>query len=362
MKDIRFEPKNNSGTARVGKLIVGNKEVNTPLIFFGYRIGDRPHVWKDVNVEALMPNAYDIYVGKKGSEKVLNGGIHSFLKFDGLIMMDSGGFYFQKKGKMNVSAQEILEIEEKSKPDIGVVLDFPLDPKNLSVTKKRIRRTMENTKFMLKNSSIPLIVVLHGYDKESLKYAASFLESDPSMIALGSQAALLYPFRVNIIKKIVNTVLTVRQMFPKTFLHVFGLGSPRLAPLMFYLGVDSVDAKTWVWKAVRHMIYLNGRIVCLKEDTWSWTPIYKGKNHICSCPVCSKYGFNGLLGKHAWQRRAIHNVWNYQMDVRRIRRHIEEGTFEKYLEMRFKGTPFYLSYKYTQKMKTKKIRIDNWFL
>lgn len=356
MKPV-FKIKDASGIARLGELTVRDKKLKTPLIFFGYRIGDKPRVWRTVDIEALMPNAYDIYVGKRGSEKVLNQGIHSYLNFNGLIMMDSGGFYFQKKGEVDVSVQEILEIEEKSKPDIGVILDFPLNPKDPSVTSDRIKRTIENTKFMLENASIPMMATIHGYNRESLEYAISLLEDKPEMIALGSQAALLYPFRANKVKGIVDTVSFVRQMFPEAFLHVFGLGSPRLAPLMFYLGVDSVDAKTWIWKAVRHMIYHNGRIVCLKKDTWSWTPIYQGKDFNCSCPVCSEEGFSGLLGKYAWQKRAIHNAWNYQADVRRIRENIKEDTFERYLEERVKGTPFSPVYEYAQKIKSKRLKM-----
>ncbi|MBC7092270.1 MAG: tRNA-guanine transglycosylase [Nitrososphaeria archaeon] len=339
--EVYFEVKNQDGLARYGELRVGNLQVETPLIFLGYRLGDQPEVWKKIKIEALMPNVYDLLQNNGRVTEVLKKGVHKYLGFSNLIMMDSGGWYFQKKGGINVDVEYVLELEEKARPDIGVVLDFPLDPSKPEETHKRIDYTARNTKYMLEKSKIPIMPTIHGYSKEEIDYSAKKLRLDkPTMLALGSQAALLYPFRVNKIEKIVDTILYVRRKFPNAFLHVFGLGSPRLVPLLFYLGVDSVDAKTWLWKAVRHMIYHNGQIVCIKNDSYSWTPYFDGRDFECNCPVCSKYGFEGLKGERNWRNRAIHNAWKYQQEMKEIRKSIRDGWMEEYIGDRMENKTY----------------------
>jgi len=338
--DVEFELKTYSGLARSGQLTAGTKIVSTPIVFLGYRLGDKPRAWRSIRIQSLMPNAYDLLRNDRRSRDVLEHGIHNFLDYNGLVMMDSGGYYFQKEGKVSVNVDTVLNLYEKSLPDIGVVLDFPLNPSDPTTNLHRIKKTGENTKVMLQDARIPMMPTIHGYTEKDIDYSARFIDKETQMLALGSQAALLYPFRADKIIKIMRIVLYVRTKFPNSFLHVFGLGSPRLMPLAFYSGADSVDAKTWLWKAVRHMIYYNGQIVCIKPDTYSWTPVFDGKGYKCECPVCSEEGFQGLLGKENWPKRGLHNAWKYQQEIQNVQTSIKEGTLEDYVRRRLEGTPF----------------------
>ena len=75
-----------------------------------------------------MVNAYFILKKAKTYEKIVDMGIHKYLDYDGLVMMDSGGYLFQKKEEMDLDPIKVLDLYENSKPDIGVVLDHPFDP------------------------------------------------------------------------------------------------------------------------------------------------------------------------------------------------------------------------------------------
>ncbi|MFQ6089302.1 MAG: tRNA-guanine transglycosylase, partial [Candidatus Methanofastidiosia archaeon] len=311
------------------------RKVETPILFFGFRLGDKPHVWKHFRVDGVLTNAYDIYRNKKGSKEIMDEGIHSYLDCQSFIMMDSGGYYFLKEDRIDVDAKYVVEIQNKAKPDIGVSLDFPLNPNNPEDFERRIKLTGKNIKEMSKFAEFPMIRVIHGFDEISLKKSSKYID-DKHLIGVGSQVAMLYPFRVNKVKHVIDVVCWVRKNFPDSFIHVFGLGSPRLMPLMFFIGADSTDAKTWLWKGVRHMIFYQGNVYVIKKGTKSWTPLYEGKDYECDCPVCKEYGFNELLGEKAWKRRALHNAWECQREIEIIRKKIKDNEYEEFIEKRFK--------------------------
>ncbi|HEC93733.1 MAG TPA: tRNA-guanine transglycosylase [Candidatus Atribacteria bacterium] len=346
--NMNFKFRKNSG---IGEIKLNKKKVKTPLLMFGYRIGDRPKAWlnKDINIDSLMLNAYEFVKNNGRSEKVLEQGIHAFLNFNKFVIMDSGGFYFLKSGNIDVQPLQILEYMEKSGCDMGVTLDFPLEYSNKKENKKRIEITVKNSNKMIEESKIPLMTVIHGFSSRQIDYFTEKLNYDPEIIGLGSQAGLLYPFRINEVKKIIDTAIYVRKKYPNRFFHLLGIGSPRLVPIFFLIGVDSLDAKTWLWKAVRHMIYYRGRIVCVKNDGNSWTPSYNGENYHCDCPVCRKYGFSGLIGEDKWVNRGLHNAWTYQEEIKTIRKKIEEGELSNYVETLLKGTIYKNVYHYTVK-------------
>ena len=81
-------------------------------------------------------------------------------------MMDSGGFRFQKRHDISADIDEIVDLYQRAKVDIGVVLDHPFDP-NVSEQEngKRWLKTLTNLSLMCEksNGDITLMPVIHGY-------------------------------------------------------------------------------------------------------------------------------------------------------------------------------------------------------
>ena len=121
-------------------------------------------------------------------------------------------------------------------------------------------------------------------------------------------------------------------------------------PLLVYVGADSTYAKTWLWKAVRRMIFYNGQVVCINDKTQSWTPLYDGHQYDCQCPVFSKHGFEGIRGSNRWPLRAAHNAWTFQHDVRDIREAIRAGSLDEYMDQRLKGTAYETALQYAREL------------
>ena len=153
---------------------LNGKRIETPNLFVSYRVGDYPSAglkclpWNEIEIEALLVNAYDFL--KPKYRQLLDGHLGvNFLKFKGPIMMDSGGFYFIEKKHMDIDPLEILDLELKAKVDIGVVLDHPMHPKATNPY-QRAENTLKNTKIMFEELSknnhdhFILLPVIQGYD------------------------------------------------------------------------------------------------------------------------------------------------------------------------------------------------------
>ena len=340
--------------ARLGILNLNGKKIKTPVLWLGYMIRKKPRPWEYFDVNTIMVNAYEIV-----EKKISINSIHEFLNTDGLVMMDSGGFQLMKKN-IRITPAKILEIYKQAEPDIGVVLDYPLNPLDLSDRMKRWKKTLKNTRFMLDNShDIVLMPVVHGYTLEEIKRACNEIKdiTDPKVIGVGSLVPIVRYMKtsnlsklngVSAIKFMINAISIIRKEFPDAFLHVFGVGSVATMHLMFSLGVDSVDSMSWRMKAAYGAIQLPGigdRFISpnngrkqLKEDYLL---------NKCKCPVCINKSLrerkNALdNSKHGtFYNRAIHNAYIFKEEERAFHRALVENNMAKFLKKRLKGTKYY---------------------
>lgn len=339
--------------SRLGELIINNKKVETPVFWLGNEIGGIPMPWKLFEVDTVMLNAYEIMSAPKLKEMKENG-IHKYVKHDKLIMMDSGGFLFQKKEKVSINAEAILEIYENLKPDIGIVLDHPIDPsKDDNTNYKRWLKTLENTKFMLENSSeIALLPVVHGYSRENLKIACKELKKIdcPKAIGIGSLVPLITSRNSRVEKQfVIDAVRIVREEFPDSFLHVFGIGGTTTMHLMFSLGVDSVDSMSWRLKAGYGAIQLPGvgdRFISPPKRRKNIGIYEQSLLERCSCPICKgktieerKENFDNS-NPSTYQKRAIHNAYVFKEEEKEFRKKLKNGGVRVFVEERLKQTPF----------------------
>lgn len=349
--------------SRLGELVINNKRIKTPIFWIGNEIRGIPRPWELFEVDTVMLNACEILSSPKLKE-VEEKGIHRYLKYNKLIMMDSGGFLFQKRDKLDIDAERILEIYENVKPDIGVVLDYPLDPlkENDNINHKRWLKTLENTKFMLTNSSeIVLLPVVHGYTQEKLKDACKELKKIvcPNAIGLGSLVPLVTSKNPRVAKNfIIDAVKIVREEFPCSFLHVFGIGGTTTMHLMFSLGVDSVDSMSWRLKAAYGAIQLPGVGDRFIHPPKKRRGISKAEQKLlekCLCPICKgktieerKENFDNL-NPSTYKKRAIHNAYVFKEEEKEFKERLKNGEAKEFVEKRLKNTSLLSMFKYAEK-------------
>lgn len=245
--------------------------LKTPSLFASYRIDDYPragllcHPWEMTNTQAILLNAYD-FLGnrrtRKAASKILNSKekLHSHVKFNGPVMLDSGAFNFLKHAEISIDPRDVLTIGIDLKADVSVVLDHPLHPKSgRKEQRKSWSNTIANTRSMFETlkewdrdlpSDFRLMPVLHGYNTETLKRSLDDIVEiwgqEPTIIGIGSLA----PLALNGSKRtVIDIILSARQLLPNAHIHCFSLGSALLMLFAFYCGADTVGSQTWIVSA-----------------------------------------------------------------------------------------------------------------
>ncbi|KAF5065578.1 Queuine tRNA-ribosyltransferase [anaerobic digester metagenome] len=348
--------------SRRGKALINDKKIQTPALWLGHVMGGTPHPWKFLNINTVIVNAADILRTKTNTTSACEKGIHKHLNFDGAILMDSGGFLFQKRDEIDIDPISIIELYEKSKPDLGVILDHPFNPSETNkANQKRWSKTLENTRIMFENiGKVDLMPVIHGYNFKELKSACKDVKKiidEPSMIGVGSLVPLL--FRTNgtkrfndPIKFVIDAIRIVRQEFPNSFLHAFGVGSSKTMHLMYSLGVDSLDSTGWRLKAAygiiqlpgvgdRHPISRNNRRAFLNEPE---KKILKQ----CKCPSCNKLSINTRLKllNDEFKARAIHNAHVFVNEQNKFQEQIKIGKTKEFTRKRLNSGIFPKAFDY----------------
>lgn len=353
-----------------------------PLLFLGNPIGGIPNPWLEgLPVEATITNAYEIYRKKSVRRKLTHSSISQVLQFDGLVMVDSGGFQFQRHPEIEVDVKEIVQIQKDANADLIAILDHPLD---LSLGKreneKRLETTLGNTKYYLNEfGREKLLPIIHGYSPKRIvqfiKALKSIWGSDITKAGIGSLVPIMKSYhgvnRELLIKQIVSgrkyvvdLVSTARRELPEAFLHVFGVGASITSMYIFFtLGVNSVDSVAWRLQAAGGKIALP-RIGTrkLRKSTKSWARTItekEWKEYGCECPVCMEHKFTDI--QNSWLLMARHNVWTYINELKLIRTALEEDRFAKLAEERTRVTGFYSMFKYAKK-KAMEMNLQNFNL
>jgi len=317
--------------------------VETPFLWFTQPLTGIPRPWDFFEIDGLMLNAYEALKSKSANKSIRRNGIHKYMKFEGPIAMDSGGFLFMKKGVIEIDPRDILTLYEESKPNFGVVLDYPITT-NLSQEEleNRLHKTLENTRIMTrakKNSNPELIPVIHGHNARLITWYIKELIKigEFNIFGIGSLVPSVFNSRgVGGIYNVVRIVSLVRRLLPEKHIHVFGIGSTLTMHLMFYAGADSIDSSSWRSKASFGAIQLPGtgdRYITSRKRHKRYPKLTREEYKIlneCNCPACRREGIDGL--KSSFTLRALHNAWVYQNEIEKTRKLIKNNEYEEYVE------------------------------
>lgn len=332
MTDLEFEIKSKDIGARIGKLTINGKTIETPTIMPVYSLKNPVIGTKELkekfNANILMANAYSLLRDESLRKKTQRIGIHKLLKFDGLIATDSGSYQLMNYGGVETNNAEIIEFEEKIKTDIGSFLDIPTLPdsykpraaEELDETLKRAH-VATNAKFVV-NAGIQ-----GGKFLDLRKKAARELGGKFEMIAIGGIVPLMEKYRF---KELIDIICVVKKNIPTDrVVHAFGLGHPMVFSIAVALGVDLFDSAAYVLYAAddRYLTEIGTkRLADLK-----YLP--------CSCPVCSKNELGELVGDERVGELARHNLYITLEELRRTRQAIKDNSLWEYLSVRCRSHP-----------------------
>ncbi len=344
----------------VGKKLL-NEKIKTPFFWLGHVFQGRPVPWLEFPVEGIIVNAFEIFKKKKICREILGGkSLREILPNPGkiLIALDSGGFLFQKSPEIKIPFEDFISIVQKAQPDLVFALDHPLDP-SLGVidNNRRIRITLKNTRKMVQQiKDVPIVPIMHGYTKNQLDLCAKGINNiyneSPSFIACGSLVPLMRTSgKINpaYLKNwdtdsrrvmAIRILKYVKKLFPKSQMHVFGIGGTNIMHLM-YLIAESVDSIGWRWSAAGGMVRIFGvgeRYISDRKENVRWNPNLNDVDwemlRKCKCPACHN---NQDTLKSSFEARAIHNAYVYQEETKLARNLMKEGNYYEFISNRMKS-------------------------
>ncbi len=228
-------------------------------IILGTPINARPYPWLYYRVPAIMINAFDLL--RKGVRKV--NLVKPILQFEGEVWMDSGGFQFLKKG-LTPNLEELMRLYE-SIWDVRffLSLDYPPSPQDdVESLERKFQASLKNYDLLYRrlDSVIP-VIHFHWRVDVVVKYLKTYIEEyTPSIIAVGGLVPYILIQRgvPKGSRELALKFLLALRNYVKCRIHVLGLGSPLLNPILKAIGIDSTDSNTWRVKAAYGKVVLPG--------------------------------------------------------------------------------------------------------
>ncbi|MEM2918290.1 MAG: tRNA guanosine(15) transglycosylase TgtA [Candidatus Altiarchaeota archaeon] len=355
MRTLDFEIKAKDIAARIGKLKISQKEIETPALLPVYNLNKQiisiHDLKREFKINAIMTNAYSLFKNEKFRDDVKEKGIHKFLNFSGLIATDSGSYQLMRYGFVSVSNEEILKFQEQIRVEIGSFLDIPTLPfaykKN---AEQDLTTTLERAK-EAKNFDIVINAGIQGSTFLDLrKRAAKFIGKEFQLCAIGGIVKLMEDYKFSDLAKI---ILTVKKNIPSDrVVHAFGLGHPMLFSFAVALGCDLLDSAAYALFAQDDR-YLTSEGT-KKISSLEYLP--------CSCKVCENFNAKEIREMEKNKREtelAKHNLYVTLEEIKKIKQAIKEQALWEFLEIRARAHPeLFLCLKEIQRHKKFLAKLD----
>ncbi|MFX1321222.1 MAG: tRNA guanosine(15) transglycosylase TgtA, partial [Promethearchaeota archaeon] len=339
---IKFEIKDVDALGRIGKLKLMEKEMVTPNLFpviHPIKNLISPSDLIKMGAQGIFTNAYIIYQNKDIRQKVLTEGIHQYLSYSGIVATDSGAFqqYMYNEDKLNISADEIENFQEKVNTDFAVILDIPVQLlDNYEVAKKKVLKTVERAKENIKrrrNENCHWFGPIHGARYLDLIELSTkeMSQLDFDVYAIGGLVKTFLDYRFDIA---LQNLLTVKEnLIPNKPVHMFGLGLPQFFSLAVASGCDLMDSAAYILYAKEN------RYFTLSTGTKNLEELYEFP---CHCPICSEYTPQEMKSfdeELKTEFLAKHNLFLSFSELKTIRQAIREGNLWELVELRIRNHP-----------------------
>ncbi len=262
--------------------------------------------------------------------------MHKLLRFDGVLMTDSGGYQVLEYGDLDISYQQIAGFQSRIGSDLAVTLDRPT---GFSASKGRARDTEEystgNALATLSEfgdtSTTWIGPVQGGLFKDVLaKSAKALVTGGFRFLALGSPVQVMENYMY---PELVGMIAATRKNIPYSVpLHLFGAGHPHAMAISVALGCDTFDSASYILFA-RSGRYMTERGATILREM-KYLP--------CSCPVCRGRSVNDLLDTEAPERTTLlaeHNLHVLKKEVELCKEAISEGRLWDLVEERAMAHP-----------------------
>ena len=327
---------------RIGKLSINKKEMITPNLFpvvHPYNNILNTSDLKNIGAQCVFTNAYIIYQNPEIRETVLKKGIHSYLKFNGIIATDSGAFqkYMYNKTDINVNAEVIEHFQENIGSDFPVILDIPVQPDDdYEIAKEKVCLSVERARDNINrrsNDNCHWFGPIHGGKYlDLLRISTNEMSKlDFDVFAIGGLVKHLLDYRFDLVIKVLLNVK--KEIISNKPVHMFGLGLPQFFSLAIACGCDLMDSAAYVLFAKENRYFTLSTGTRKLEDLDEFP---------CHCPICCEYKPTEVINfddNFRTELLAKHNLYISFSELRTVRQAIKEGNLWELVEQRVRNHP-----------------------
>ncbi len=359
MLDFKFTllKKDEKTKARLGKIETRRGVINTPIFMPVGTVasvkGITPHDLKDLGAEIILNNTYHLFL-RPGTEVLDHfGGTHDFMRWDGPILTDSGGFQvfsladlrnIKEEGvhfrshisgaKIFISPEVSMEIQKSINSEIVMAFDeCPPDPYDY----KYIENSIERTTRWLKRCKVTVGEgqALFGINQGGihtdlrLRHLEQIAELDLPGYSIGGLSVGEKP------EEMYEVLDQIAYKFPEDKpRYLMGVGTPQDILEGISLGVDMFDCVMPTRNARNGQLFTwNGKIN-IKRKNFEFDKRPLDEN--CTCYTCQNYSRAYL--RHLYKAKeillyrltSIHNLHFYLELTQKSKEHIAAGTFKEF--------------------------------
>jgi len=295
-----------------------------------------PSEMREMGAQAVFTNSYIIWRTPHLRDLALERGVHTLLRFDGVVFTDSGAYQIYRFGGIEASNLDMLRFQHAIGADVASIVDVPMAsglPRREAL--EGVRRTVEAAREWRHHRDELAGTLWIGTPQGSthrdlIEYTAREMASlGFDYYGAGSLKVALetYDFRVQ-----VDLLLRIRRWLPAGRpIHFWGVGLPSAMALFTALGADSFDSASYALFAESGR-YMTPHGTLLLEELEEFP---------CDCPVCSRWtprevralpkpertrilarhNLHVLMSEMRLIREAIRGQWLWELVQERVRSH-----------------------------------------
>ncbi|EKD49164.1 MAG: hypothetical protein ACD_63C00249G0005 [uncultured bacterium] len=356
--------KSSKSSARLGELTTNHGVIETPFFMpIATKASIKGLTVEELDmlgVQILLSNTYHLWL-RPGEDIVKNaGGLHEFMKWDKLILTDSGGYQVFSLAKMRkisrdgvkfqshingekkfLTPEKAIEIQQALGSDIMMVLDecapYPCGRDDAKLAVERTSRWAEISS-KIEHSNQLMFGIVQGSTYKDLR-----LQSAKDLVALDFDGYAVGGLAVGEpVEKMYETLdYTVPELPKDKPRYLMGVGYPEQIVESVKRGIDMFDCVIPTRNARHGTIFVNLREID-KENFYNVIHIKNEKykddfsvlDESCDCPTC-KAGYTKSYLRHLLvceeplyiRLATLHNLRFYIKLMEKIRNSIKQDVF-----------------------------------
>jgi len=354
--------KDEQSEARAGLLSTEHGQIETPIFMPVGTVGSvkavtQQQLNEEIKAQIILGNTYHLYL-RPGTEVLeAAGGLHKFMKWDGPILTDSGGYQvfslagnrkLKEEGAMFQShidgskhlftPERVIDIQRSIGADIIMAFDecppYPSEygyaRTSMELTHRWLARCVKQMgetepKYGYSQSLFPIIQGSTYKDlrKASSEFVAS-MECDGNAIgglSVGEPEEMMYEM----------CALCCEQLPKDKPRYLMGVGTPWNILENIALGVDMFDCVMPTRNGRNGMLFTTKGVINIKNKKWAtdFSPIDDGLDNVTSQYYTKAYLRHLFVASEilGLQIASIHNLSFYLHLVKQARTHILQGDF-----------------------------------